>query len=46
MRIVLPTSSLKIDGKTPWFNVNSSLPEDSPFRNNIKEANRSAQNVS
>jgi len=45
MKIVLPTSSFKIGDKTPWFNVKNSLPEDSPLRNSIKDANISAQSV-
>lgn len=45
MKIVLPTSSLKVGDKTPWFSIKSSLPEDSPLRNSIKDANISAQSV-
>jgi hypothetical protein len=42
LKIVLPTSSIKANDRTPWFNINSSLSEDDPLRNSIKDANISA----
>lgn len=46
LKVVLLTSSLKSKDRTPWFNINSSLPVDDPRRNNIKDANASAKNIS
>jgi hypothetical protein len=45
LRVVLPTSSIKVKDRTPWFNINSSLSEDDPLRNSIKDAHISAQSV-
>ena len=42
MKIVLPTTSIKIKDRTPWFNEISSLPIDDPHRNSMKDANISA----